>query len=399
MLSDYCPPTKATLRWPKRAMSRRAPLCGIRLALLSAVLVGLVAATVNPASAMPLRQPTTPLGVPLLEGASEQAPRIGPLRARPAPAAGIDQPLGLDPVLAPAAAVIGPVPGPFRSFEGISNGQQSPLFGELKLPADTTGDVGLSHYVQAVNTTFMVLDKVGTQLTPPIPFAGPGGLFDPADSVPGIDLCDDHNRGDPVVLYDELADRWVIGQFAFTTLSEIPQPPFKQCVAVSATGDPLAAWFLYEFELSNAATRFPDYPKLGVWHDGYYVSANAFDLTQNPAAAVGGFAVALERDVMLAGGSNPQMVAVTPPGAPGNQLFGLLPADLDGATPPPGAPGLFLTLEDTNFGAPTDGLRLWEATVNWTTPSMSLSDTFLPVAEFDSALCGGARNAFRKRTR
>jgi hypothetical protein len=241
----------------------------------------------------------------------------------------------------------------------------------------------------------MVFTKDGTPLVGPIAFAGTGGLFNDSGNVtptPGLDKCDDHNRGDPVVLYDELADRWVIGQFAFDVNgSNVPQAPFKQCVAVSTTGDPTGAWALYEFQLSTDAAMFPDYPKLGVWHDAYYLSANAFNLTQNPATAAGGFAIALERNVMLAGNPSPQMVAVSPPSPQSAQLFGLLPADVDGAVST--GPGLFLVLEDTDFGAPTDGLQLWEAAVDWNTSSLVLSPApFLRVAPFDSRLCNLSRN-------
>ena len=98
----------------------------------------------------------------------EQANRLEPRRARPAPADGLDLPRGPDAALAPATAIVGPVPGPSRSFEGISNGQQSTLFptalslGTLKLPADTTGDIGPNHYVQAVNTSYSVFARDGT---------------------------------------------------------------------------------------------------------------------------------------------------------------------------------------------------------------------------------------------
>ncbi len=333
-------------------------------------------------------------------------------RARPAPEAGIDLPIGADPVLAPSAAIIGPVPGPFRSFEGIANTLQSPIFGSMKLPPDTTGDIGPNHYVQAVNTTYAVYARDGTLLAGPIPFADhtappgittpglfAGSVFDPGET-PGV-LCDDFNRGDPVVLYDELADRWVIGQFAFELHTigapavEVPMPPYKQCVAVSTTPDPTGPWALYEFELSTDESTFPDYPKIGVWQDAYYLSANAFNLPDNgteTATAVGGFAVALERSQMLAGGT---ARAVAAPGSTSDlRLFGLLPADIDGAAPPALAPGLFLALEDDNFNAGfVDGLRLWSATVDWGAPSLTLTQAaFMPVATVDSALCGGARN-------
>ena len=382
----------------RAALRRSVTFVAICVLATCALMLGASSA----AAGTPPRLPSSYTELPLESGSAQQettddaesASPIGPLRARPAPGAGIDQPIGLDPVLAPSAAIVGPVPGPFRSFDGISNSQQSPLFGTLKLPPDTTGDIGPNHYVQAVNTSYAVYSRDGTLLAGPIALAGAGGLFDPADAVSGIDLCDDHNRGDPVVLYDELADRWVIGQFAFALDGgNNPMAPYHQCVAVSQSGDPLGDWWLYEFALSPTATEFPDYPKLGVWGDAYYLSANGFNITLPTAASVGGFAAALERSEML-NGDPADIVLIGPSTSPGDQLFGLLPADVDGGAPPVGAPGLFLVLEDTNFGAPADALRLWSATVDWSgTPSLTLTQAgFIPVADFDSALCTGSRN-------
>ena len=328
-------------------------------------------------------------------GGSSRAPQ----RARPAPEAGVDQPLGVDPVHAPAGAIVAAAPGPFRSFEGFSNAEQQLLFGVNKVPPDTTGDIGPNHYVQAVNTLYVVYGRDGAT------FGRPHAVcrhrrslraLDPGDAL-GL-FCDDHNRGDPVVLYDEQADRWVISQFAFaaTEPAKVPVPPFKLCVAVSKTANPAGSWHLYEFELSNDAAAFPGYPKVGVWRDAYYVSANVFDLTQSPAKSAGGFALALEREQMLIGGS-PRSVSFTP-AASDPRFFGLLPADVDGGPAPAGAPGLFVALGDDNFNvAETDGLKVWSATVTWpdppATPSLTLTEVAsLSVPAFDSALCGGSRD-------
>ena len=166
-----------------------------------------------------------------------------------------------------------------------------------------------------------------------------------------------------------------------------PNPHTCKCVAVSQTGDPTGQWWLYEFQLSNINTQFPDYPKLGVWHDAYYLSANAFDLAG--PTAVGGFAVALERSQMLVGGAARIANDLSTRG--NREFFGLLPADVDGADPPPNAPGMFVALEDDQYDpANTDGLHVWNATaIDWPASSMMLVESaFLHVVPFDSALCG-----------
>src|SRR6267143_1057750 len=124
---------------------------------------------------------------------------------------------------------------------------------------DANGDVGPNHYVQIVNTDFAVFSKTGTALFGPVPirtlWSGFGGG------------CQNNSDGDPVVLYDPMADRWVISQFSVTT------QPFLQCVAVSTTGEPTRPYARYSFQYSN----FPDYPKMGVWPDAYYQTFNLFN--------------------------------------------------------------------------------------------------------------------------
>ena len=172
--------------------------------------------------------------------------------------------------------------------------------------------------------------------------------------------CETHNQGDPVALYDHLADRWLVSQFAFN----IGSGPFSECVAVSSSGDPTGSWNRYQFFVPT--NKFPDYPKLGVWPDAYYMTTNQFDagLTSWQGAGV----YAFEKDQMIAG--NPaQMVYFDLFGV--NQSFGgILPSDLDGPPPPAGAPNIFMEVDDESvFG--TDRLSLWEFHVDWTDPSLS----------------------------
>ena len=126
-------------------------------------------------------------------------------------------------------------------------------------PPDTNGDVGPNHYVQFINLHFQVFNKSGVSLYGPAlgktlwtGFGGP---------------CDTRNDGDPIALYDPIADRWIMSQF-------VAASPFGQCIAVSQTPDPTGAWYRYFFQFST--TVFYDYPKFGVWPDGYYMSANRF---------------------------------------------------------------------------------------------------------------------------
>ena len=134
-------------------------------------------------------------------------------------------------------------------------------------PPDTTGRVGKNHYVQWVNTQIAVYDKTGKLLYGPVKG---NTLF---QSLGGT--CATHNDGDPLVQYDILADRWILTQFAvFATDGSFSH----QCVAVSMTGDPLGSYYLYDFRTSTDAdpALFVDYPHMGVWPDGYYVTTHQF---------------------------------------------------------------------------------------------------------------------------
>ena len=127
------------------------------------------------------------------------------------------------------------MPTPLLTFGGIS------LIGRgAGIPPDTNGDVGPNHYVQSVNSAFRVFDKSGNPLTPAITF---NSFFAPlGDSTP----CGARqNQGDPFVFYDQLADRWVITDFAF---EDTETPPFFECIGVSQTPDPTGAYFLYSLQ-------------------------------------------------------------------------------------------------------------------------------------------------------
>ena len=178
------------------------------------------------------------------------------------------------------------MPVPSLSFDGLSSQDNADAFGFRKYPPDPNGDVGPNHYVQAVNLLVRVYSKAGTALTAPFKisslFASLGGT------------CSTNDNGDPIVLYDPLADRWLLSQLAFDANTYLP--PFHQCIAISRTADPTGAWFLYDFVMPG--DKLNDYPKFGVWSDGYYMSDNQFLST---GLFVGAGVFAFDRTKMLAG--------------------------------------------------------------------------------------------------
>ena len=235
------------------------------------------------------------------------------------------------------------------SFEGVGN----PLGCGGCSPPDTNGDVGPNHYVQIVNATKVaVFDKTGVPLAPPFNL---GSLW-PAGST-----CAS-NAGDPIVLYDRQADRWVLDQFA---------DPNHMCFAISQTPDPLGSYFLFTFNVGS----FPDYQKIGVWPDAYYMGANENTYT----------AYAFNRTKMLVGDQTANFVKFT------GQTNFLLPADLDGPTAPAaGSPGLFYTFKDDVFHGGVDRIELFALHADFTNPGSStftMTATF-PIASFTYTVCG-----------
>lgn len=249
--------------------------------------------------------------------------------------------------LPPVAANLG------LNIDGLGQGQYG--FNIDFSPPDTNGAVGATEYVQWVNAQFAVFDKVTGALV-----AGPTDGNTPWTGFGGG--CEINNDGDPIVQYDKMANRWILTQFSILTL------PYTECVAVSTTSDATGTYNRYAFSFGN--TDFPDYPKLGVWPDAYYMSFNVF---LNDNTFTGADACALDRNAMLAGNAATIICFQQP-----SSVASLLPSDMDGTIPPSaGEPGFFM-----NFGK--NVIQLWTFHVDFTTPANSTftGPTVIPVAIF-----------------
>ena len=241
-------------------------------------------------------------------------------------------------------------------------------------PPDPAGDVGPNHYVAMSNLSLQIFNKTGTSVFGPVftntLWTGFGGA------------CETQNSGDPIVLHDQFADRWLITQFTATAVGG----QFFNCVAISQTPDPTGAYFRYAF---TTGPNFPDYPKYGVWTDAYVISTREFAGSGGPFAGVGAYAVS--RSQMIAGNPTPTMISllVAPGAAAFNTGDGLLPADIDGPTlPPAGSPNYFMGSMDAGgpYSAPQDALTLWKFVINFVTPASStftLTNT-IPIAAYDT---------------
>ena len=279
----------------------------------------------------------------------------------------------------------GAISNPISNFDGICLPFGPPCDQASScscLPPDTNGEVGATQYVQSVNSDFAVYSKAGSVLRGATPI---NQLWAATDSE-----CANHNDGDPVVAYDQLAKRWLISEFiALPDAGE----QYGECIAISKTGDATGAYYLYTFLFGS--DTFYDYPKIGVWPDGYYMTANEFPAVGATSSGAGAFV--FERNQMLNGlPARYVYFDEAPHNPPGAQYIGQLPGDLDGSTPPPaGQPNLFAEVDDPST-IPTDAgfyMRFWKFHVDWTNPANS---TFgnngdpnykLPVAAFVRPQC------------
>ena len=289
-----------------------------------------------------------------------------------------DGALQASPQARTAGAATVAIPALLQNFEGLSNQDNFNIFGFRVNPPDSMGDIGPNHYVELINLVLGVFDKTGNKLLGPVDIGALWAGF----AVPD---CTDPS-GDPVVLYDQLTDRWILSQFTTSGLDD-PDKPFWNCVAISTTGDPTGTYYRYAFETAHFQF-FPDYPKYGVWTDSYVITTREF----GPTVEYGIGVYALEKNKMVNGqaarsvsffvdGNDPALLPLVGDG--------LLPADIDGKQKPKTDTAIPIvgTQDDgSGYGGTFDAINIWDLRVHWNAAaSASLTlNTQLPVASFDS---------------
>lgn len=247
-----------------------------------------------------------------------------------------------------------------ENFEGLES---------VNMPnPDTEGDVGPDYYFQMVKRSFAVWDKKGNL------------LYGPADNqtiwsdFPGP--WDDMGWTDPIVIYDHLADRWLVSNMVYEIGVE-----YYEMIAVSAGPDPLGEYYCYAL----AFDAMPDYPKFGLWPDAYYLSVNEWSFDKKSVEFTGASVLAFNREEMLAGNDDPAVFYFhfnAPNNSTTTDIASFLPADLDGPVPPEGTPNYFICMKDDAWGYPEDRLWIWKCEIDWNDTANS-SFTDFEVLEVD----------------
>lgn len=292
-------------------------------------------------------------------------------------------------LVGPQALVAQNLPGaPLVTFDGMAAADGDVTLGGRVAPSDQNMAVGPRDIVQTTNVGFRIWDKSGNPRTNPKLisklFARLGGV------------CASTERGDPIVLHDRMADRFIISQFNFANSNAAP---FYECIAVSKTSDPTGPYYAYAFQTpvetqSGAGQNFPDYPHIGTWPDGYYMTVNQFDRSLPSGAQFNGTGCyAFDRSKMIVGDPSATYIYFNLNLATRNEgIASMQPSDMDGFTlPPAGSPNVFIyEISDELENAPykIDALRLFNFHADFATPANSTfterTESPLPVAAYDA---------------
>jgi hypothetical protein len=228
-------------------------------------------------------------------------------------------------------------------------------------PTDPTGAVGPNHYVNAWNSSFRIWDKSGNPLT---------NAASLANIFPG------QSMGDPIVMYDQFADRFLITQFYSNGF----------LVAISQGPDPVNdGWYTYQY----ATNVFPDYPKYSIWSDGYYITANKNSSTASTSEVV----YAIDRDKIIAGDPTAEMVGFPLPSINTSGFFSPLGFNVTGFELPPAGNAPIVYMQDDSWsGVSQDELLIWNINVDWDNTSNSTisSPQSITTAAFDGLFDGGS---------
>ncbi len=239
-------------------------------------------------------------------------------------------------------------------------------------PSDPTGAAGPNHYIAGWNSAFTIFDKQGNVL---VAEASLGTLFD------------GNEAGDPIVLYDAAADRFVITEFEEENEDLGFENGFN--IAICQGSDPVNdGWYVYTLGFETGA--FPDYPKYGIWHDGYYITTNIVISggQSNPSDVV----FVMERSKMLTGQTDVGFQGFPLPTLRTNGFYSPQFLSVADGNMPASGPATVVYFQDDSWrNVNDDHLKLWSLSVDWVNPANSSisQPAILTTSDFNSVFDGG----------
>jgi uncharacterized membrane protein len=312
----------------------------------------------GPARVIPLRRPED-TGLATNGGGGEAGPA--------APSVGNWSDADVQTTYSPSQLTVGNV------FSGIGFTAKIPPDENLSVGINTTGANPQTQIVLTVNTSYTVYSTSGSGIK--------GGYLS-SSFFGGLtnSLCSTTDGGDPIVLFDKLDGRWIISQLAYdSTFTDN-----HLCLAISQTSDATGAYDAYDFSFGS---NLPDYPKLAVWPDGIYFSANIYNSNGAVLQFTGGQACSFPRSNVA---NPPPSGHITFSCSPANDagIYNILPADLEnppGTASLPSGPDYYMQYVDNLSPSSGNILRLYQFDPN--AGSLNIVNN-LTVNDFHDA-CGG----------
>jgi len=303
----------------------------------------------------------TPTDLTKLKKSKSERPKVIPNfvgRGEPVHVNPKELPNGPDPVWQSSMNRSAGIPvEPIVNVEGIGEDVAG-----LGVP-DPCGVIGKNHYVQVVNASWIqVFDKAGNMDGNPIPM---NTLWSQFGTQSG---------GDPIILYDQEAERWIITEFA---------PPFGPSlllIAVSDTDDPTGSYNAYQF----STAQFPDYPKYSIWSNMYLMTSNE---------GGGGLAFyLLDRQALLAGAVDVDLQRLSIPNVNAPGFYVATPVNWSGNIAPPATTKpMIMRVNDDAWGeVSTDRVEIFTIdNVDWDDPSNTVisGPMAIETSPFDTDVC------------
>ncbi len=235
-------------------------------------------------------------------------------------------------------------------------------------PTDPTGDISSEYYLQAVNVTRVGVFRLD-------------GVLEMAFNMNTLwTQFGSQSVGDPIILYDEITDKWILTEFT---------GPANLLIAVSDTNDPLGSYNAYSFSTPN----FPDYPK-------YSLSPEALVVTTNEEGRGTLHQYFINKEELVAGEGDATIQRIAVAGSNGTEqpFYVSTPVDWNGTNLPFDNNPIVLRLNDSSWagGPEEDGIELYSFDVDFDDiNNTQVIQTTIPTSPFDAFPCSESGFGFQ----